>query len=226
MRPRHRNDRVASQITRDSAGREHLLLNFFVQGQDPSKPILRESDSRWDAAVDWATQQGTRLSEMTYDEMVDSTKQYSGEVWDRCKRLFRFLSGEPVPSSKATPSPPPEQREEKREGGWTSGLMGMFAGLKGHGRDASNAPEDVPEGQFYTDGEVHADLIMVSPCPSLPVRADPESLGRMSRVSTNFVTCASISQASDPSFARLRHALIGNFLFTQIRVRPTRKGCL
>ena len=32
------------------------MLNFFIQGQDPSKPIIRESDSRWEAVVDWATQ--------------------------------------------------------------------------------------------------------------------------------------------------------------------------
>ena len=178
VRPRHRNDRVASQITRDSSGREHLLLNFFIQGQDPSKPIIREIDSRREAVVDWSTQKKEVILDMSYDDMVDGTKQYSGEVWERCKRLFRFLSGEPLPSSKAPPPPPPERKQEKQEGGWTSGLMGMFAGLKAHGQDSSNASEDGPTGQVYTDGEVHADLIMVGlhslrhPGPILTVRTE------------------------------------------------------
>ena len=85
----------------------------------------------------------------------------AGDAWGECKKLFRFLSGEPVPSTRAPPPSAPEPREEKQESGWRAGLTGLFAGLKGAGRDAAQAADDAPDGQVHTDGEVHADLIMV-----------------------------------------------------------------
>ena len=161
VRPRHRNDRVASQIVRDSAGREHLLLNFFIQGQVPGTP-LAESDSRFEAAVEWTKRSGAQIADMSFEEIVDGAKRYGEDVWGSCKRLFKFLSGDQLPSTRPPPPPPPEVKEGKTEGGWRAGFVGMFAGLRGSSREVTNSSEDSPDGQAYTDGEVHADLIMVS----------------------------------------------------------------
>ncbi|KAJ3531642.1 hypothetical protein NM688_g7546 [Phlebia brevispora] len=160
VRPRHRNDRVASQIVRDSAGQEHLLLNFFVQGQVPGASTAHENESTWESVVNWTKDTTSQLSEMSLDEIVQGTKHYSEGAWDSCKRLFRFLSGDPLPSSRGPAPPVPETKEEKKEGGWKAALTGMFAGLRGSNRESSNIADDGPDGQLYTDGEVHADLIM------------------------------------------------------------------
>ncbi|KAF7789219.1 hypothetical protein EIP86_000160 [Pleurotus ostreatoroseus] len=160
VRPRHRNDRVASQIVRDSAGREHLLLNFFVQGQTPGAAPVSQSESRWEAAVEWTQNTGAQLSEMTLDEVVEGAKRRSEDAWESCKRLFRFLSGDPVPSTRGPAPPAPEPKAEKQESGWRAGLMGMFGGLRGSSRDSGNITDEIPDGQVYTEGEVHADLVM------------------------------------------------------------------
>lgn len=159
IRPRHRNDRVASQITRDSSGREHLLLNFFVQGQVPgAEPVF---DSRWAATVDWTKRTTSKLADTSFDEIVEGTKRYSEDAWESCKRLFKFLSGDPLPPSRPPPPPTSEQKQEKQESGWKGGLTGLFSGLRGSSKDAPSASEDGPDGQVYTEGEVHADLVMV-----------------------------------------------------------------
>ncbi|EKM60841.1 uncharacterized protein PHACADRAFT_247022 [Phanerochaete carnosa HHB-10118-sp] len=153
VRPRHRNDRVASQIARDSSGREHMLLNFFVQGQPHNAATIPPDQSAFQAAVERAKNSASALSDMSADELVESTKSYASDKWESCKRLFRFLSGDPLPSS---PSPPMPQ---KPVGGWKQGLTGLFAGLRPSSPESAGTTASTPE-EGFVDGEVHADLAM------------------------------------------------------------------
>lgn len=164
VRPRHRNDRVASQIVRDASGREHMLLNFFVQGQPHNAPAPPPDQSRLAAALAHAQASAAALADMSGDELRAAAAAYAHDRWAACKRLFRFLSGDPVPSPPPPPAPPAEPKQEPQPAGWRQGLTGLFAGLRPAGTDAGGAHVNVPD-EGFTDGEVHADLVMVRRLP-------------------------------------------------------------
>ncbi|THH02481.1 hypothetical protein EW026_g361 [Hermanssonia centrifuga] len=159
IRPRHRNDRVASQITRDSSGREHMLLNFFVQAK-PGSYSADENPSWYSSTVDWTKRAVSKLSEMSLDEVTDAAGQHASEVMDSCKRMFRFLTGDPLPSTQPVSSPVPEVTEEKKSSSWKSGAIGLFSVLRSSTKEPKESGNDVPDEHAYTDGEVHADLVM------------------------------------------------------------------
>ncbi|GBE78090.1 hypothetical protein SCP_0109720 [Sparassis crispa] len=166
VRPRHRNHRVSSQIVVDSSGKEHMLLHFYVQGQSPGSSqaaveFQSDSDSYMDSAIGWAKGVASAMSEMTYDDLVETVSDRASRTLERAKRMFRFLSGDPVPKPLAPEPTKVAVKEEKKESQWTwtSGFTGLFAGL----RTASKAADgrgNSPDGKLYTEGEVHADLVM------------------------------------------------------------------
>lgn len=160
VRPRHRNDRVASQIVRDSSGREHMLLNFFVQGQPHNAATVPPDQSAFQAAVEKAKSSAAALADMSVDEVVASTKGFASDKWESCKKLFRFLSGDPLPSSPPPPMPSVEPRQEKPAGGWKEGLTGLFAGLRPSSPESASGPATNIPDEGFVDGEVHADLVM------------------------------------------------------------------
>lgn len=168
MRPRHRNDRVASQIVRDSSGREHMLLNFFVQGQphNAAAAAAPGDQSVLGAALESAQASAAALADMSPDDVLAATGQYATDRWDAFKRLFRFLSGDDLaPSAHPPPPPATEPRREAPPSGWKQGLTGLFAGLRPSGADAGGVLPGAPE-EGFTDGEVHADLVMVRAKPA------------------------------------------------------------
>ena len=167
MRPRHRNDRVASQIVRDSSGREHMLLNFFVQGQPHNAAAAPApgDQSAFGAALERAQASAAALADMSPDDVLAATGTYAADRWDAFKRLFRFLSGDLVPSAHPPPPPAAEPRREAPPSGWKQGLTGLFAGLRPSGADAGGVLPSAPE-EGFTDGEVHADLVMVRAKPA------------------------------------------------------------
>jgi mitochondrial import inner membrane translocase subunit TIM21 len=138
-----------------------MLLNFFVQGQPHQAVSPTSSDqSTFAAALERTKASAAALSEMSADEVVDSTKSYARDKWDSCKRLFKFLSGDPLPSSPSPPMPSVEPAQQKQPSGWMQGLTGLFSGLRPtHSETAGPLPAIPEEG--YVDGEVHADLVMV-----------------------------------------------------------------
>ena len=65
----------------------------------------------------------------TVDEAVEGAKRRCADAWESCKRLFRFLSGEPVPSTRAAPPPLPEQKEEEKSKSKKSNRMNLLQRL-------------------------------------------------------------------------------------------------
>ncbi|KAI0932566.1 hypothetical protein AcW1_000347 [Taiwanofungus camphoratus] len=162
VRPRHRNHQVSSQLVVDASGREHMLLHFYVEGRPPgSGPSQVQPESYVDSVVHWSKDIASSLSEMTIDEFVEKVKAHAESTLEVAKQLFKYLSGDPIPPSQ--PSQPVKQdvKEEKEQSGWTSGLLGLFSGLRGSTRSPSEARPGLPDGKIYTEGEVHADLVMV-----------------------------------------------------------------
>ncbi|KAI9445066.1 TIM21-domain-containing protein [Lactarius indigo] len=162
LRPRHRNRHVSSQIVLDSRGREHMLLNFYVQ----ANPHLPDSHTSYFQSVSsWVTDAVTNLPELSWQEAKDSAMHHAQETVSSAKDLFRYLSGDPAPPQPAATHiafPEPLKQEvptSDRKSFW-SGVTGLFGSLRNGSR---TGPQDgTPEagrGGVWHEGEVHADLV-------------------------------------------------------------------
>ncbi len=83
----------------DSTGREHMFLNFFVQGRPPGET---RSESKYEAVTSWIRDASSSISELTVDgatEWMQDRKKYLSEQF---KRVFRYLTGAPAPPSITT----------------------------------------------------------------------------------------------------------------------------
>ncbi|KAI0050714.1 hypothetical protein FA95DRAFT_1555434 [Auriscalpium vulgare] len=160
LRPRHRNRHVSSQIVLDSSGREHMLLNFYIQA-NANAPDSSSSYFEW--ASDWVKDTVTDLPELSWNDTVSWTKDRATRASDSAKELFRYLTGDPVPSKATTAGVMSERArhevppKEEPKGVW-GGFTGLFGSLKGASRKADGGV-DVASGKIYQEGEVHADLI-------------------------------------------------------------------
>ncbi|CCM01637.1 uncharacterized protein FIBRA_03698 [Fibroporia radiculosa] len=163
IRPRHRNHHVSSQLVVDAAGREHMLLHFYVQGRPPGSlaPLPDTgSISYVDSAIQWAKTTTLEVSEMSLDDLIESTKTRADVAWSSAKELFRFLTGDPLPSIQLPEPSKPAVKVEQDKKGWMSSFTGLFSGLKGPARSASESGHEGSDGKNYSEGEVHVDLVM------------------------------------------------------------------
>ncbi|KAG9223090.1 hypothetical protein CCMSSC00406_0000221 [Pleurotus cornucopiae] len=160
IRPRHRNRHVSSQIMVDSTGREHMIMNFYIQGKPPGSQHTSD-ESYFDSMSTWSKETLESFSKMTTDDGIVWVKDTAADISERAKRLFKYLSGSPMlPPPLPTPSLSPEGKDMSRRqdsGVWS--LTGMFSSLKGTKSAYSEAATSEPDGRIWTEGEVHADLI-------------------------------------------------------------------
>ncbi|KAI0639135.1 TIM21-domain-containing protein [Trametes polyzona] len=161
-RPRHRNHYVSSQIFVDSQGREHMLLNFYVQGRPPgSSAAPADEDEGFIARVTRQVQEKAgALQAMSWDEVKGEAERRAERALEMAKGVFRFLSGEEVERSKPPPMPVQERKQEQEKKGWLASVTGMFSGIKAAGRNAGGSGSEAWNGPAFTEGEVHADLVM------------------------------------------------------------------
>ncbi|KAI0374446.1 hypothetical protein BV20DRAFT_507695 [Pilatotrama ljubarskyi] len=163
-RPRHRNHYVSSQIFVDSTGREHMLLNFYVQGRPPGSRLESSEDDGEDGVLARfarkAEENFSKLHAMSWDEIRGEAEKRAARVLEMAKGVFRFLSGEEVARSKPPPVPVQESKPEQEKKGWVSAVTGMFSGIKGTARGAAGSGGESWNQPAFTEGEVHADLVM------------------------------------------------------------------
>lgn len=163
MRPRHRHRHVASQIAVDSSGREHLLLNFYIQGSSSAiPPADDERDNQWTDYVD-------SLATLTFEDI----KERASPFIESARGVFKYLRGDTVPSMTHSQTTDKEKNKEQENTDGQSwwGLTGMFTGLRGW---RSYGGESAGAGTTWTEGEVHADLVRVRQTISqLPTRPRP-----------------------------------------------------
>ncbi|KAH9853057.1 TIM21-domain-containing protein [Lenzites betulinus] len=161
-RPRHRNHYVSSQIFVDSQGREHMLLNFYVQGRAPgSGPAPAAADDDFfSRATQTVQEKVTALHSMSWEEAKEDVEKRAERVLDMGRGVFRFLSGEEVAKSKPPPMPVQEHKQEQEKRGWLASVTGLFSDIKGSSRNSSGSASDAWNGPAFTEGEVHADLVM------------------------------------------------------------------
>ncbi|EGO28424.1 hypothetical protein SERLADRAFT_458802 [Serpula lacrymans var. lacrymans S7.9] len=161
LRPRHRNRHVSSQITVDHTGREHMLLNFYVNGQaSSSTSVTSEESTLAGSVVNWTSDAASSLSELTLDETIDWTKKRASDSYETLKRAFKYLSGDPVPPASLPQNQPARDvAPQQAEAGSVWNFAGLFSGLKGKKSSSIDGSSDRANGHLYTEGEVHADLI-------------------------------------------------------------------
>ncbi|KAJ7596678.1 TIM21-domain-containing protein [Mycena floridula] len=151
VRPRHRNHHVTSQIMVDSSGREHMILNFYVQG---ASELV--SESYLDSATRWTQSAAERISDITWDEVVGWSEAKLSQTWQESKRVFRYLIGSPITSSTSDSyGHGPETIQKPAE----TSFLGMFSSLKGSRATSAAEARTEAESRGFTDGEVHADFI-------------------------------------------------------------------
>jgi len=141
-----------------------MILNFYVQGKPPGSSSTLNKDSSksyLDTAVHWTRNKVSLLSELTVDEAVEWTKDRASNVWERSKGAFRYLSGAPLPPMSLPEHPIMDVKETKKteSRGW--GFVGLFSGLRGNRTGSAETNVKRADGERWTDGEVHADLIRV-----------------------------------------------------------------
>lgn len=161
-RPRHRNRSVPSAVVLDSAGIEHLYLNFWIEATPDTSNTLTWRDAEWwDVREwDWSVAHARRWISDSQDT-----------AWRQGRELFAMLTGQPLPkeepdkrhargeqdssaSSSSTVSQP------KSEGRSISGaLWSTLTGVLRPISTASAASRTRKEPLQYTSGEVHVDLI-------------------------------------------------------------------
>ncbi|KAH9081945.1 TIM21-domain-containing protein [Lactarius deliciosus] len=162
LRPRHRNRHVSSQIVLDSSGREHMLLNFYVQA---NLNLPDSHTSYFQSVSSWVTDAVTNLPELSWQETKDSAMHHAQETVSSAKDLFRYLSGDPAPPQPAATHvtfPEPLKREVPtgdRKGFW-SGVTGLFGSLRNTSRTGpQEGTSEAGHGRLWHEGEVHADLV-------------------------------------------------------------------
>ncbi|KAI8995382.1 TIM21-domain-containing protein [Trametes punicea] len=161
-RPRHRNHYVSSQIFVDSSGREHMLLNFYVQGRPPGS-APSPADAEEGALARFAhkmQEKATGLQSMSWEEVKEEAERRGERALDMMKGLFRFLTGEEVARPKPPPMPVQETKEKQEKKSWFASVTGLFVGIKGTTRGGLSSGAEAWNGPMFTEGEVHADLVM------------------------------------------------------------------
>ncbi|TFY77433.1 hypothetical protein EWM64_g6578 [Hericium alpestre] len=159
-RPRHRNRHVSSQIAVDSSGREHMLLNFYVQ----ARPSGADDTSYIDSAVSWTKEAASALPDLTLDDTVSWTKNQTEQAKYWAKELFHYLTGDPVPpkgvalDSVTSGKRQDHKQQEEKRGYWGS-FTGLFGSIKGSSRSGGTEIADSSSSKLWQEGEVHADLV-------------------------------------------------------------------
>lgn len=162
-RPRHRNRHVNFFQARDSSGKEHLLLNFYVQGSDPSmSPASSDSGSFGSQIMDWTHSSISSLSALTFDCAIQWIQATASDTLRKSKRAFAYLIGEPLPPLPQV-SPPRREAEgsqqSRQESLWT--LSGIFTRLTGKRRSGRHGRPEAADRMIWSTGEAHADFVKV-----------------------------------------------------------------
>jgi import inner membrane translocase subunit TIM21 len=136
-----------------------MLLHFFISCKPGS--VTPPDSSYLDSAIQWTHDKVSVISDLTLDKSITWSKQFSSDILERSKELFRYLSGAPLPLSPVSPTLPDSTTVVQKEEISTWSFANLFSGLRGLKGGPTAELLREAEGQVWTDGEVHADLIRV-----------------------------------------------------------------
>lgn len=134
-----------------------MLLNFYVQGSSSAKSDQQADEETGPSYIE-------SLSSLTLDETIGLAKEKLESIGQSAKRAFRYLSGDatplPAPHPQLSTNDRQENERKQEKGVWS--VAGLFSGLKGRRSVAEGAGDS---GVPWTEGEVHADLVLVRKPP-------------------------------------------------------------
>ncbi|PPQ66126.1 hypothetical protein CVT26_010927 [Gymnopilus dilepis] len=159
VRPRHRNRHVTSRVMVDSYGNEHMIMTFYVQGRPEGENVTPSEDSYYEKLSHWVHDKSSALSDLSFDELVEWSNHTGRQIWDKSVRAFKYLSGSPLPPPTIPEFPSETQDPVRKEESNAWNFAGIFSSLRGPKRTAGDTAPSTPSGTYYTEGEVHADLI-------------------------------------------------------------------
>jgi import inner membrane translocase subunit TIM21 len=133
-----------------------MFLHFYIQGNQPGTTAADASEGYINPMIHWTSDGLSRLSDMSFDDVVDGVRARAAGVGESSKALFRFLSGEPTstPSTNQPPTREPPQVEKEPSSIWS--FAGLFSGIKGK-RNGDGL--DGADGRVFLEGEAHAELV-------------------------------------------------------------------
>ena len=77
-----------------------MVLSFYVKGRPEGS---EDSDlSYMETAERWVQDKSAVLPDLKLEDVVQWSKEFSSDIWDKSMRAFRYLSGAPPPPA---PSP-------------------------------------------------------------------------------------------------------------------------
>jgi len=133
-----------------------MFLHFYIQGSQPGTKATDTSEGFLDSMIHWTGDGFSRLSDVSFDDMVDGVRARAAGAAESSKALFRFLSGEPTstPSASQPPAREPAPAEKQPNKVWS--FAGLFSGIKGRRRGDGL---DAADGRVFLEGEAHAELV-------------------------------------------------------------------
>ena len=144
----------------DAEGREHMIMTFYVQGRPEGEVAAPSETSYLEGTSEWFKEKGSTISEISFDEAVEWSKESTKNLLEKSLRAFKYLSGTPLPPPTMPTMPPSELGENaKKEASKGWGFTGMFSSLRTS--KSRNSPAPGHSGRYFTEGEVHADLVKV-----------------------------------------------------------------
>lgn len=160
IRPRHRNRHVTSRVMVDQYGQEHMVMTFYVQGTPEGETTPPSEASYLDSVRMWIHDRADVLSDCSFDDALEWSREAGRNVRDKSIAAFRYLSGNPLPPPPTSPFPPIQYEKAKVHESNAWSFAGIFSSLK-RTRTSSSEPSSKPRGKKFTEGEVHADLVKV-----------------------------------------------------------------
>lgn len=131
-----------------------MLLDFYVQGRPPGHDASSSESSYFKDLAEWA-------QSLTLDESIEWAKHRGAIAQENLREAFKYLSGAPPSPSPPSAAPSQDRKEthiKEESTAWS--FAGMFSSLK-KSRGGLVETHSEPDGNGWTDGEVHADLIRV-----------------------------------------------------------------
>lgn len=155
-RPQHRNRGVSHHILVDSRGVEHMYINFFIDSSQ-----LTDSPHFWEVPLNerftsWYRKAVNMAQTLSFEDVQNSLKQYFNDVHSAFTDIFRRLTNQRVERPmKDVPTTHKSVDTAEQSRSWSSGIFGMFDGLK----TRSSGRPTKQESKLWEEAEVHADLI-------------------------------------------------------------------
>ena len=133
-----------------------MFLHFYIQGSQPGTKDADASEGYLDSMIHWTGDGFSRLSDMSFDDVVNGVRARAAGVAESSKALLRFLSGEPTPAPSANQPPAREPAPAEKEPSRVWSFAGLFSGIKGK---RSGDGLYMADGRVFLEGEAHAELV-------------------------------------------------------------------